>query len=308
MDVTDSPAIQIQAIKRNYGHIQALSGVNMEVERGVIFGLLGSNGAGKSTLIKILVGTTRPNEGQVKVLDLDPIKDNQQLRGQIGYMPQAPALYEDLSARENIRFFGAAHHLPDLAERVEAVLTFSNLTSRANDAVGGFSGGMKQRVSLACALVHRPKALFLDEPTAGVDPKLKELFWQHFRQLAAKGVTLFISTHLMDEALLCDRLAIMRDGVVLDCDTPRNIMLRGNTLIKIWRGSLLLEQAVVTEYPGQLPGVLARYGLDPSISRLELEQDTLETIMLRLINNEEPVAEAKNQSQRQKQTPVASRY
>src|SRR6476659_6478717 len=104
MDDTNNPAIQIQAIKRNYGHIQALRGVNMQVEKGSIFGLLGSNGAGKSTLIKILVGTTRPNEGQVRVLGLDPFRDSQQLRSQIGYMPQAPALYEDLSARENIHF------------------------------------------------------------------------------------------------------------------------------------------------------------------------------------------------------------
>lgn len=293
MDETNTLAVQIEGIKRNYGHIQALKGVDMEVEKGTIFGLLGSNGAGKSTLIKILVGTTRPHQGQVRVLGLDPFKDNRRLRAQIGYMPQAPALYEDLSARDNIRFFGAAHRLPDpdLAQRVEAALAFSNLTRRANDAVGGFSGGMKQRVSLASTLVHQPRVLFLDEPTAGVDPKLKELFWQHFRQLAAEGVTLFISTHLMDEALLCDRLAIMRDGIVLACDSPKNIMLRGNTFIKIWHGSIL-EQTVVTEYPNQLPGVLARYGLDPSITRLELEQDTLETIMLRLISNEQPVSPA----------------
>lgn len=198
-------------------------------------------------------------------------------------MPQAPALYEDLSARDNIRFFGAAHHLPNLAARLEQSLEFTNLTNRAGDPVSTFSGGMKQRVSLACALVHQPQALFLDEPTAGVDPKLKESFWQHFRQLAAQGITLFISTHLMDEALLCDQLAIMRDGLVLECDTPRNIMLRGNTVVKVWRGDIL-EQYEVTEYPTQLPGVLARYGLEPSITRLELEQDNLETIMLRMSN------------------------
>lgn len=284
-------AIVVEDIKRHYGHIEALRGVNMQVEQGTIFGLLGSNGAGKTTLIKVLVGSTRPNHGQVRVLGLDPFKDVQQLRRQIGYMPQAPALYEDLSARENIKFFGAAHHLPDLAARVESVLNFTDLPGRADDAVGGFSGGMKQRVSLACALVHQPQALFLDEPTAGVDPKLKEAFWQHFRQLAAQGVTLFISTHLMDEALLCDKLAIMRDGTVLVSDTPKNIMLRGNTTVKIWRGDSVEEQ-VITDYPAKLPGLLRHYDLDPAITRLELEQDNLETIMLRLIGGQPGTTEA----------------
>lgn len=276
-------AIKVEALKRRYGHIQALRGVDMQVQKGSIFGLLGSNGAGKSTLIKILVGSSRPDTGRVQVLGLNPFKQAQALRAIIGYMPQVPALYDDLSARDNIRFFGAAHRLPDLNARTDEVLASIDLTTRARDAVGSFSGGMKQRVSLACALVHRPQALFLDEPTAGVDPKLKELLWQHFRQLAAQGVTLFISTHLMDEALLCDRLAIMREGMVLDCDTPANILLRGNTKVKIWRGSVL-EQQTVSEYPDQLPSVLAQYGLDPAITRLELEQDNLETIVLRMID------------------------
>jgi ABC-2 type transport system ATP-binding protein len=284
MNENADPAIVIENIKRLYGRIVALTGVDMQVEKGAIFGLLGPNGAGKTTLIKVLVGSTRPNQGQVRVLGLNPFKEAQKLRGLIGYMPQTPALYEDLSARDNIHFFGAAHHLPDLDQQVNRVLDFSGLSGRAGDAVSGFSGGMKQRVSLACALVHQPRALFLDEPTAGVDPKLKEAFWQHFRELAAQGVTLFISTHLMDEALLCDRLAIMRDGGVLVCDTPKNIMLRGNTTVKVWRGDKL-EQHSITEYPTQLPSILQKYGLDPSITRLELEQDTLETIMLRLIND-----------------------
>ncbi len=282
-EMTSETAIEVESIKRHYGPIEALRGVSIQVARGTIFGLLGSNGAGKSTLIKILVGTTRPHAGQVRVLGLDPSKDAQRLRGLIGYMPQSPALYEDLSARDNIGFFGSAHRLPDLAARVEQTLEFTGLSNRAGDAVGGFSGGMKQRVSLACALVHQPQALLLDEPTAGVDPRLKETFWKHFRQLAAQGITLFISTHLMDEALLCDQLAIMRDGEVLTCDTPQNILLRGNTTVKIWRGEIM-EQHLVTEYPSQLPSVLARYGLDPTITRLELEQDTLETIMLRMID------------------------
>ena len=151
---------------------------------------------------------------------------------------------------------------------------------------------MKQRVSLACALVHRPQVLFLDEPTAGVDPLLKETFWEHFRQLASQGVTLFISTHLMDEALLCDKIAIMQAGTVLACDTPQNILLQGNTTVKIWRG-LRFESETISHYPTQLPNLLQTYGLDPAITKLELDQDNLETIMLRLINNKPG---AKNQA------------
>jgi ABC-2 type transport system ATP-binding protein len=290
MSESDELAVEIEGVKRHYGHIEALRGVDMQVKKGTIFGLLGANGAGKTTLIKILVGTTRLHEGHVQVLGLDPAKEALRLRGLIGYMPQAPALYEDLSARENIKFFGAVHNLPDLAKRVEESLEFAGLSQRANDAVSGYSGGMKQRVSLACALVHRPQALFLDEPTAGVDPKLKETFWHHFRELASQGVTLFISTHLMDEALLCDQLAIMRDGQLLECDTPRNIMLRGNTTVKVWRDGIL-EQFQITDYPSQLPGVLERFGLDRTITHMELEQDTLETIMLRLINGKQPASD-----------------
>ena len=287
MSESDELAVEIEGVKRHYGHIEALRGVDMQVKKGTIFGLLGANGAGKTTLIKILVGTTRFHQGRVKVLGLNPAKEALRLRGLIGYMPQAPALYEDLSARDNIKFFGAAHRLPDLAKRVEESLEFTGLSKRANDAVSGYSGGMKQRVSLACALVHRPQALFLDEPTAGVDPKLKETFWHHFRELASQGITLFISTHLMEEALLCDQLAIMRDGQLLECDTPRNIMLRGNTIVKIWRNGIL-EEFQVTEYPTQLPGLLARYGLDRAITHLELEQDSLETIILQMINGNQP--------------------
>ncbi len=194
-------AIKIEKVHKSFGTFEALKGVSMQVERGQIFGLLGANGAGKSTLIKILVGSSKINGGKVEVLGLDPIRQANLLRRQIGYMPQAPALYEDLSPRDNIRFFAKAHHLDHLEKHLDEVLEFTNLRNREKEAVFGFSGGMKQRVSLACALIHQPAALFLDEPTAGVDPKLREAFWQHFRDLAARGITLFISTHLMDEAL-----------------------------------------------------------------------------------------------------------
>jgi ABC-2 type transport system ATP-binding protein len=215
------------------------------------------------------------------------------LRQQIGYMPQSPVLYEDLSARDNVRFFAQAHLLSDLDQRVTDVLDLTGLSARAGDVVYGFSGGMKQRVSLACALVHAPKLLLLDEPTAGVDPRLRETFWQYFRRLAEQGATLLISTHQMDEALLCDRLAILRDGALLACDTPRNLLGTGHTTIRIHRGAEV-ETTSVANYADELPRLLRRHHLDAGVTRIEVEQDTLEAIVLELIRAREVSDVARN--------------
>ena len=145
-------AITVSGLTKTYGHIEALRGVELNVPAGSIFGLLGPNGAGKSTLIKALVGALRPTAGSVAVLGHNPLRDKAALRPLIGYMPQGSALYEDLSARENLHFFGSAHRVPDLAVRIDEALSFTELTARAGDPVYGFSGGMKKRVSLACAL------------------------------------------------------------------------------------------------------------------------------------------------------------
>ena len=276
--------ITIDGLHKQFGHVEALQGVTLTVKRGEIFGLLGSNGAGKTTLIKTLVGSLRPSAGSVAVLGLDPLRQGHTLRRQIGYMPQAPALYEDLSPRDNVRFFGRPHGVDNLEPRIDEVLDFVHLRPRERDPVYTFSGGMKQRVSLACALIHRPQMLLLDEPTAGVDPKLREAFWQHFRDQAAQGVTLLVSTHQMDEVLHCDRVAVMRDGNLLACDTPRNLLRLGRTTIKVWRGEQA-ECTTVVNYPEHLPKLLQRYNLDPSVHRIEIEEDTLETIVLGLINS-----------------------
>lgn len=283
---TRNNAVTVDVLSKRFGRIEALRSVSLAVREGEIFGLLGSNGAGKTTLIRAIVGSSRPNSGTVSVLGLDPIKQSGPLRRQIGYMPQAPALYEDLSARDNIRFFGQAHELENLERRIDEVLEFIKLRERQSDPVYGFSGGMKQRVSLACALIHRPRLLLLDEPTAGVDPRLRETLWKHFRELAAGGATLLVSTHQMDEALYCDRLAIMRDGVLLACDTPGNLLSTGRATIKVWHGEQV-ETETVTSYPENLPRLLARHHLDPSVTRIEIHEDTLETIVLGLINARE---------------------
>jgi len=281
-------AISCTGVVKRYGAVEALKGVDLSVRPGEIFGLIGANGAGKSTLIKLLVGTARATAGSVRVLGMDPLRQAGQVRSQAGYMPQAPALYEDLSPRDNVRFFGGAHGVPDLTQRTEEVINFVNLRGRADDAVFGFSGGMKQRVSLACALVHRPQVLLLDEPTAGVDPKLREAFWQHFRDLATAGTTLLVSTHLMDEALFCDRVAVMRDGAVLVSDSPKALLRRGRTRVSVWCGDER-QSETLADYPSELPGLLRRRGLEDSVTRIELDEDTLETVVLELINEREAV-------------------
>lgn len=278
-------SIHVQDLHKYFGEVQALKGVTLAVDSGQIFGLLGPNGAGKTTLIRLLIGATKPTSGTLSVLSLNPRKQKRALRQQIGYMPQSPALYEDLSPTDNIRFFGRAHQTVKLSKRVDEVLEFVGLSQRAHDPVYKFSGGMKQRVSLACALVHQPQMLFLDEPTSGIDPKLRETFWEHFRELTAKGVTIIVSTHQMDEALYCDKLAILHEGILLADDTPRKLLWNSRAKIKIWRGPKVSEQ-VVTNYPDALPGLLQKDGLDPEISRIEIEEDRLEAVILRMIDEQ----------------------
>jgi ABC-2 type transport system ATP-binding protein len=279
-------AIKVTGLTKRYGSFEALRGVELAVPQGMVHGLLGPNGSGKSTLIKALVGALRPSGGEARVLGLDPLRDRSELRRQIGYMPQSAALYEDLSAADNVTFFGSAHGVPELGRRVREVLEFTDLAERAGDAVHTFSGGMRRRVSLACALVHKPRVLFLDEPTAAVDPGLRARFWSSFRELANGGVTLFISTHLMDEALLCDEVAVLRQGRVITNDTPKAILERGRTRVLV-RSDGSCEERVIGGHPEDLAEALHAYGLAPSVDAVEVRGDTLETVILGLIEEGE---------------------
>ena len=260
--------------------------MNLVVPEGTIYGLIGPNGAGKTTLIKALVGSLRPSSGSVKVLGLDPLKDKWKLRKQIGYMPQSPALYDDLSARNNIMFFGKAQRVPELKKRTDEILSFAELTSRASDKVGTFSGGMKKRVSLCCALIHDPKIIFLDEPSAAIDPHLKMQSWILFRKLAQSGVTIFISTHLMDEALLCDKVAILRNGEILAVDTPQEILQQGKTKLKIHVDNKE-NISIIDSTPENLADELKKFGLYKNISSIELHSDNIEDIILSIIDKKE---------------------
>jgi ABC-2 type transport system ATP-binding protein len=199
---------------------RALDDVTFDVLPGETFGMVGPNGSGKTTLIRILLGIARPTSGEVRVLGrLMP--DRRVARG-IGYMSQASALYSDLSVTENLAFFGSLYGLRGsaLSRRIQETLALVDLTDRRASLVSALSGGMRQRVSLGIALIHEPRLLFLDEPTVGIDPELRVEFWDYFTKLNARGVTILVSTHHLDEARRCHRLALLRFGSLLALDTP----------------------------------------------------------------------------------------
>lgn len=286
IDMQEQVSVQVDHVHKNFGDVQALKNVSLNVAQGQIFGLLGPNGAGKTTLIRLLIGATTPSSGQLSVVGFDPVRQKSALRRLIGYMPQSPALYDDLSTRDNIVFFSRAYDIGNSLIRVEEVIDFVGLSERAHYPVYTLSGGMKQRVSLACALVHEPQMLFLDEPTSGIDPRLRVTFWEHFRELASKGVTLLISTHQMDEAMYCDRLGILHEGVLLADDSPRQLLWNNKAKINIWRDESV-DQHEIINYPDHLPGILRDHGLDPEITRIEIKEDTLETVVLGMISKAE---------------------
>jgi ABC-2 type transport system ATP-binding protein len=203
-------AVEVEAVRKRFGTVQALDRVDLRVRRGEVYGLLGPNGSGKTTLIRCLVGMVVPDAGAVRVLGR-PMPDRAVL-ARIGYMTQAAALYPDLSVLENVRFFATIN---DAVEHVEEALRFVELFERRHSVVATLSGGMRSRASLACALVHRPELLLLDEPTVGIDPALRVQFWTRFREMAAAGTTIVVSSHVMDEAERCDRLGLLRQGLLL---------------------------------------------------------------------------------------------
>lgn len=275
-------AIEVTDLTKTYAKNNALNKISLSIPRGKIYGVLGPNGAGKSTLIKTLVGVIKSTQGRVRVLSLDPIEDATLLYPQIGYMAQSPALYEVLTARDNIEFFAGSYKIKDAKDRINEVLESVGLSEKQNQPVYSLSGGMKQRVSLACAMVHKPALLLLDEPTAGIDPELKEELWQHFRKLVQGGSTLVLSTHLMDEALLCDELTILRAGEVVISSTPDDLMQKGHTQVIVEEGSKQ-ESFTISAYYQQLPILLRKFGLKESISAIKLKSDSLEKIILELI-------------------------
>ncbi|MEZ0240945.1 MAG: ABC transporter ATP-binding protein [Chloroflexota bacterium] len=207
-----APAVEARALRKRFGDLQAVDGIDLALAPGRIYGLLGPNGSGKTTLIRLLIGLARPTSGEARVLGVRmPSRD---ALGRIGYMPQAEAVYPELSAGENVAFFGRLEGRPARAS-VDRVLELVELADRRGSPAMQLSGGMRRRLSLACALVHEPDVLFLDEPTVGVDPALRVQFWAHFRRLAGEGRTIVVASHVMDEADRCDELVFVRDGRII---------------------------------------------------------------------------------------------
>ncbi|MDD4876359.1 MAG: ABC transporter ATP-binding protein [Dehalococcoidales bacterium] len=217
---SDDPAVLIDNLSFRYDSRKVLDGLSLQVPKGISFGLLGANGAGKTTLIRLLVGLLKPKLGNIRLLGQKPSRKTAYL---IGYMPQLHSLYSELSVIQNVDFFARIYRMNDGAERkqrIEEVLKIADMWAHSDDAIVNLSGGMKQRVSLACAIVHNPPLLFLDEPTVGLDPELRASFWDYFSELTKQGTTLIISSHTMDDAAHCDCLAFMRDGKIIAQGTP----------------------------------------------------------------------------------------
>ncbi len=222
-NASSAMAVKIDNASFYFKKLKAIDELSLNIPAGISFGLLGPNGAGKTTLIRLIVGLLKQKSGSIKVLEQSHSRKTAPL---IGYMPQLHSLYSELSVMQNVSFFAKIYGLKNgkqRRQRVEEVIKLVNLWERRNDSVMNLSGGMKQRASLACAIVHNPPLLLLDEPTVGLDPELRVTFWDYFASLTRQGTTLIVSSHTMDDAAHCDRLAFMRQGKVIAQGAPAEL-------------------------------------------------------------------------------------
>jgi len=253
--------ISAQALTKKFGAFTAVKAVSFEVTRGEILGYLGPNGSGKTTTMRMLLGLLRPTSGHASVFSFDIDRDSERIRPLVGYMSQKFALYEELNVRENLEFYGGVYGLTNsaLRRRVGTVIEQVGLSGHEQSRAGQLSGGWRQRLALGIALIHQPQLLFLDEPTSGVDPEARREFWDVIYALAEQGTTIFVSTHYMDEAEYCGRLAIMNQGHLLALDTPSNLkhnVVQGNAW-DIVAEPLMPALAALEKLPGvQQAGLL----------------------------------------------------
>jgi len=218
--------IKVQNIEKSYGKVEAIKGISFEVQEGELFGLIGPDGAGKTTIFRILTTLLKPDAGIATVLGLDIVSDYKKIRPMVGYMPGRFSLYQDLSVEENLSFFASVFGTTVDANYDLIKPIFKQLEPYKDRLAGALSGGMKQKLALSCALIHKPKVLFLDEPTTGVDAVSRKEFWQMLHRLKEENITILVSTPYMDEAEQCDRIALIQEGNILSIDTPEKITER----------------------------------------------------------------------------------
>lgn len=251
----DGAAIRARGLTRRFGKLLAVDHVDLEVPARRVYGFLGPNGSGKSTTIRMLCGLLTPSEGEIEVLGLRIPAQADELRPHIGYMTQKFSLFEDLSVRENLQFLAAIQGVPKAKtkSRIDELIGQYRFGDRQRQLAGTMSGGQKQRLALACAVIHEPRLLFLDEPTSAVDPESRRDFWEKLFELADAGTTLLVSTHLMDEAERCHRLAILDHGALVADGTPHELtaQLEGRTFI-VETGDPRAAQRALVDVPGVL--------------------------------------------------------
>ena len=305
-------SVETRDLVKKFGSFVAVDDVSLAVEKGEIFGFLGPNGAGKSTVIRMLCGLLTPTSGSASVNGFDVARDPEEIRRTIGYMSQKFSLYDDLTVEENIDFFTGMYGVPreKRAERKRHVLEMANLSDRRNALTGTLSGGWKQRLALGCAILHDPPVLFLDEPTSGVDPLARLAFWALIRDLSGTGHTIFVSTHYMDEAEYCNRLALMYRGKVIALGTPAELKtgltehsllnldasdpldtmralegLEGVRDVAVFGGGLHVTVDNVEATSARMRERLGAQGIE--VRKLERIQPSMEDVFVALIESEE---------------------
>ena len=226
-------SIEVKDLTRKFGDFTAVNSINFSIKKGEIFGFLGPNGSGKTTTIRMLIGLMDVTSGSATVAGYDVKKQSEQIKRVIGYMSQKFSLYDDLTVSENIEFFAGVYQtkIESREQRKEEIIKLAELFGKEDTLTGELASAMKQHLALGCAMINDPQIIFLDEPTAGVDPVARRKFWNNIKMLSDKGVTVLVTTHYMDEAENCDRVALISDGVIVACDTPENLKrdrMKGN--------------------------------------------------------------------------------
>jgi ABC-2 type transport system ATP-binding protein len=273
-------AIKIKKLHKDYDSIKAVNGIDLSVNIGEMFGLVGPDGAGKTTTIRILCGLLKPDSGNVEILGSELKKNKKEIQNQIGYLSQKFSLYGDLSVDENIEFFADIHNVKGFEKRRNELLAFTRLISFRDRLAEKLSGGMKQKLALACSLIHKPRILFLDEPTTGVDPVSRRDFWKILSDLQKEGITILMTTPYLDEAERCNRVALMNVGKIIAVDTPKNIKTSiHKQVIEIITDDIKKTYSILKEKYGsdvQIFGDRINLVTDLSIQRMDTIKELLD--------------------------------